>query len=139
MPVPTRLNADAISLAPRVFRTSTVVASPADATETTIASLTIDADLSFGLGVLLIGWCTLTVGTNGASVLTRIRRTSTAGTAVAASGATSATAANLVDRSIACVDTGPTLPGQAYVMTLTVGGATAASTVAAVQLVALVI
>lgn len=139
MPDPFQISGAVVDLAPRVFRDTSVDASPAAAAETVIATLSMPTDLAVGLGVLVIGWCTLTVGTDGVSVLTRIRRDSVAGTAIAASGATSATAATLVDRSIVGFDTSPTFPNEVYVMTLTVGSASAASTVSAVSLVGIVI
>ncbi len=115
------------------------MASPADATETTVAQLTLSGDLIFGLGVLLLGFAAWTVGTAGTAVTVRIRRTNTAGTVVKSSGAMTATAGSLNAKTVVGVDTGPTLPGQVYVLTLTVSAATAVSTVSAVELVALVI
>ena len=139
MPDPFQISGAVVDLAPRVFQDKTVDASPADATETVIATLSMPDDLAVGEGVLVFGWCTLTVGTNGTSILTRIRRDSVAGTAIAASGATTAVAAQLVDRSIVAFDTAPVFPNEVYVMTLTVGAATAASTVSAVSLVGIVV
>jgi len=139
MPEAIRLSADAIDLTPRVLRTATVVASPATTAETTVASLTISRDLSFTLGVVLFGYAAYTVGTAGVSVVVRIRRTNTTGTIIKASGAATRVAANLEADSIVGVDTGPTLPGQVYVLTMTVASASAESTVSAVELVAVVV
>lgn len=139
MPVPIRDTAAGLDLSPRVFTTTTVVGSPADATETIVASVTISGDIAALLGVILIGFAAFTIGTNGTAINARIRRTNAAGTVVVASGAIQGTAANLSERQIVAVDTGPTLPGQVYVMTLTVTGGTAASTVSAATLVALVV
>lgn len=138
MPSPILESARGLDLSPRIFRTSTVVGSPAAASETIIATVTIDSDLAVGAGVLLMGFCTLTVGTSGTAITTKIRRTDTSGATVVTSGATTAAAGNLVDRSIVGFDTGP-VGSQVYVMTLTITAGAAASTVTAVQFAALVV
>lgn len=139
MPDPIKLGAAGIDLSERVFRTATVAASPTDGTETVVASLTIAADLAVTEGILLTGYIAYTVGTSGVSGRVRVRRTSVAGTTIRDSGALSRTAAQLVESPIQIFDTGPTLPNQVYVVTLTVGSGAAASTVSAVELVALVV
>lgn len=139
MTVPTRLLADAIDLSPRVIRSGTVAASPAAATETTICTLTVNRDLQMGLGIVLYGFAAFTVGTSGTAVQLRIRQTDTSGTVVKASGATTRTAANLGSMSILGVDTAPVLPNQVYVLTMTVTSGSAASTVSAAELVAVVV
>lgn len=136
---PFRFGAAGIDLSGRLFRTATVAASPADATETIVASLTIGEDLAVAEGVLLWAYAAYTVGTNGVSVLPRIRRTNAAGTVIIAGGAQTSVAANLDNQGIQGFDSSPSIPGQVYVLTLTVGSATAASTVSAVELVALVV
>lgn len=138
-PVPARLNSDAVDLSTRVFRTATVVGSPAAAAETIIASLTLNRDLAFGLGVLLMGYAAWTVGTDGTSANFRIRRTDVSGTIVKASGLTTRTAAQLAADGILGIDTGPTFPNQVYVMTLIVTAGSAPSTVSAVEFAAIVI
>ena len=138
-PVPTRQSGATVDLSPRVFSTSTVVASPAAAAETIIASLTVNQDLAFGLGVVLIGYAAFTAGTNGVSANLKLRQTDASGSTLKASGLVTVAAASLYDRSIVALDTGPTLPGQVYVMTLTIGSGAAASTVRALSLIALVI
>jgi hypothetical protein len=105
----------------------------------TVATLNITPDLAVMEGVMLWAWASLTVGTDGVSILTRIRRDSLTGTAVKASGATTAVAAQLVDRSIVAFDTGAVLPNEVYVLTMAVGSASAGSTVSAVEFAALVI
>lgn len=139
MPDPIRLDGSAVLLGSRVFQSATVTGSPAAAAETIVCTLPAIPDLAFGLGVILIGWCTLTVGASGTAITTKLRRTNASGQTIATSGATTATAGNLVDRSISAIDTGPTLPGQVYVMTLTVTAGAAASTVSAATLVAVVV
>lgn len=135
---PIRSNAAGLDLSPRVARSGTVAASPTAATETTICTVTIPLDVQPTLGVLLLGFAAFTVGTNGVSANLRLRQTDTSGTVVKATGAVTETAANLDAMSIVGMDTSPPAAG-AYVLTLTVGSASAGSTVSAVSLVALVI
>lgn len=134
-----RLSAAGVDLSPRVKYSTTVVASPAAASETTICSVTIDANVATPLGILLLGWCAYTVGGSGVSVTLKLRRTDTSGTTVATTGATTAVAGNLRHGDVIGFDTGPTLPGQVYVLTMTVGSGAAESTVSAVALAALVV
>lgn len=138
-PVPIRLDADAIALGSRIFQTATVAASPAAGAITTIASLTIDGDVQVTEGILIFGYAAFTVGTDGVSALTQIRRTNTTGTVIKASGALTVVAAQLHDAAIVGFDTGPTLPNQVYVLCLTVGSGSAESAVSAVTLAAVVI
>lgn len=137
MPEEIRLSGAAVDLSPRVRRSATVVASPAAAAETIIATVTIDRDLALGLGVLLLGYAAYTVGTAGVSANFRIRRTNVSGTIVKASGAKTVAATELHDESIVAVDTGASLPNQVYVLTMIVASASAESTVSAVELVAI--
>lgn len=139
MPDPIQIGSAKLDLSERFFRTAAVTASPADATETVIATLSITPDLAVMEGVVLWAWYSVTVGTAGVSLLTRIRRDSLTGTVVKASGATTAAAASLQDRALVAFDTGPSLPNEVYVVTAAVASATAASTVSAVELAALVI
>lgn len=139
MPVPIQESAAALDLTPRYFRTVTVAASPSAATETTIATLTINKDIAQLVGVELVAFAAYTVGTNGVSVNLKIRQTDTSGTTIAATGATTATAANLGALSVAGFDTAGTGTGQVYVLTMTVASGSATSTVSAVYLRALVI
>jgi hypothetical protein len=139
MPDPIRRSAVDLDLSPRYFRTASITGSPATSAEVVVATLNIADDLAVTEGVLLWAWASLTVGTDGVSILTRIRRDSLTGTVIKASGATTAVAAQLVDRSIQGFDTTPTLPNEVYVVTMAVGSATAGSTVSAVELAALVI
>lgn len=139
MPDPIKTGAAGIDLSERFFRTATVTGSPATSAEVVVATLNITPDLAVMEGVMLWAWCSLTVGTDGVSILARLRRDSLTGTVVKASGATTATAAQLVDRAIDGFDTGPSLPNEVYVLTLAVGSASAASTVSAVELAGLVI
>lgn len=128
-----------LDLSPRFFSTDTVAASPSAATETTIATLTIGSQLAVVSGIVLFGYAAYTVGTSGVSVNLKIRQTNTSGATIKATGATTAVAANLGSMDLQGFDTSPTLPGQVYVLTMTVGSGAATSTVSAAALYALVI
>jgi len=132
-------NSGHVDLSTRVKASSSIVASPTGATEVTIATLTISNNLQVATGIDLLGWAAFTVGTNGVSVNLKLRQTGTSGTTVAATGATTATAANLGALSVAGLDTSPVLPGQVYVLTMTVASASATSTVSAVYLRAIIV
>lgn len=139
MPIPIQQGAAALDLSPRVFKSEVVAASPAAAVETTICTLAVQGDLSTALGVLLIGWATYTVGTNGTAVTFKIRQTDTSGTVVATTGAETAAATNLQGKTVMGVDDGQVLPRQVYVLTMTVTAGSAASTVSAATLVAIAV
>lgn len=104
-----------------------------------IASLSLPENVVIASGVQLVGWAALTVGTSGVGLTLRIRQTGLAGAVVATTGATTVTAANLVETGLQGFDTGATLPNQVYVLTATVASGAAASTVSALQLYATII
>lgn len=129
-------------LTPRFTQSTAVVASPTDNTETIIASLTLTDTASPVAGVELIAFAAFTIGTNGTAGNLRIRRTNASGTVIAATGGLTAgvwAATQLAELYVAGFDTGPTLPGQVYVATLTVTAGSAASTVSALYLRALTV
>lgn len=128
-----------VDLSPRFVMSKTVAASPAGSAETTIASITLPANVVQEVGVELTAWAALTVGTSGTAVTLKIRETGTSGATIASTGALTATAANLIQVSAHGLDTAGVLPGQVYVATLTVTGGAAASTVSAVYLRALIV
>lgn len=142
MPVtPIRIASSELDLSQRIVDSTTVVASPAAAAETIIASVTIpDFNiLAVTQRIYLQGWAAFTVGTSGTAVNLRIRQTNVAGTVIAATGALTGgvTAANLLAIDVCGSDA---TPGVAtYVMTLTVTAGAAASTVSAVELIAMVV
>lgn len=136
---PLRLSATGVDLSPRVQRTATVAASPAAGTETIIASLTISGNLATGLGIVLFGWCAVTAGTNAIGGQLQIRKTDASGSVLADSGAVTVVATKLYAPTIFGVDTAPSLPGQVYVLTLTMASGSAESTVSAAQLLAIVV
>lgn len=140
MPAPAiKYDGHAVDLSGRFFNTSSVTASPTAATETIVATLTIGENVALQKAVFLFGSIAFTVGTAGVSANMKIRQTDASGTTLWASGATTVTAANLWEMQGLAVDTGATLPGQVYVITLTVGSANAGSTVSAVQLIGVVV
>ena len=143
MPQPIKYRSDFFDLSQRLQATTTVVASPAAAAETIIASLTIADDLIIVKGILLSGWAAYTVGTSGTAVQLRIRQTNVSGTVVGNTGALTGSqhgAAILSADDVNGFDTTPvTLPGGIYVLTMQVTAGAAASTVSAVWLAALVL
>jgi len=141
---PIQRTIEQVDLSSRFPFSTTVVASPAAAAETIIAQINTRAttnDLAVVSAVVLFGWAAYTVGTNGTAVQLRIRQTQVAGTLVAASGALTGSqhgAAILSADDVAGVDTAPPAGG-IYVLTMQVTAGSAASTVSAVLLNAIVI
>lgn len=137
MPIlPIQRNIEQVDLSARFAHSETVVASPAAAAETIIASVTLQQGIPIVSGVLLFAWATYTVGTNGVTGRLRIRQTDVAGTVKLDGGALTRVAAQLVDDAVHGFDSAPA-DGQIYKLTLTVGSGSAASTVSAVSLVAI--
>src|SRR5438105_15890801 len=114
MPRPIIMAADAIDLSPRVVDTTTIVGSPAAAAETTVASLTVSSDLVVASGILLVGYCAFTVGTNGVGTNLKIHHTNAAGATLGATGLVTATAANLQSLTVMGFDAVPTATGPIY-------------------------
>lgn len=141
MTEPIRIDSGAIDLTQRIISNNTIVGSPATNAETTILSVTIPTDMAALLGVIILWTASYTVGTSGTAVTYKVRRTGTSGATVATSGATTAgiSAGNLVIESGSAFDNGPTLPGQVYVVTMTVTGGAAASTVSAANIIAIAV
>lgn len=138
-PGPIQLGIGHVDLSERFASTTVVGASPALAAETIIATLTLPQNVVLSTGIQLAGWAALTIGTSGVSCNLRIRQTNLPGAVVAASGATSATAASLIETGVQGLDASPTLPGQVYVLTAIIASGAAASTVSACQLFAILI
>lgn len=136
MPVPFIQSANAIDLSARIVGSTTVVASPADNTETIIASVTVPGGLSYATGVLVVAFAAFTVGTSGTAVNLRIRQTTVAGTVIAATGAVNegVTAATQLGERVCWGLDAAAADGQIYKATLTVTGGAAASAVSAVFL-----
>jgi len=133
-----------VDLSPRFLANNTVVASPATAAEVVVATLgPFTGALAVGSGVFILGQVALHVGTSGTSVQYRVRQGTTAGsgTVVFDSGACTSgvTATAFLVENITAFDSSPTLPGQSYCLTVTVGAASAASTASAVSIAGFVI
>jgi len=139
MPLPIQYDGQHLDLSPRVFKSTVVAASPGAATETTICTVTCTGDIAVVAGVILVAFFSITIGTSGALLTYKLRRTDTSGTTLASSGTETVTACQLYGRSIVAFDTGPTMPGQVYVLTATVGSGAATSTVTTPALVAVVV
>jgi hypothetical protein len=138
---PTVYGADLIDLSKRFGYTSTVAASPAASTITTIATLNIQALLGVSgvnSAVWLEGFAAYTVGTNGVSVLLEIRQTNTVGTSKGSTGATTAVAANLGALSVNAIDLAPPTGG-VYVLCMTVASGSASTTVSQCFLSAVIV
>jgi hypothetical protein len=136
MPQPISYDSQRLDLTKRVQVTSAITGSPAGAAETIIATLNLlgFADTAILGGIDLSGWAAFTVGTSGTAITMRVRQTNVAGTVVASTGALTGgiAAGNLVAQDVEAFDV---TPGVAtYVLTLTVTGGAAASTVSAVKL-----
>lgn len=139
MPSPLQQSAAVLDLSPRVFRTATVVASPAAATETIIASVTLNQDIFVTTGVLLLGWAAFTAGTNAVGGQLKLRRTDASGQTVKDSGAVTVVATKLYSPDIVAFDAFQAAPGAIYVLTLTCASGSAETTVSAVSLIALAV
>ena len=136
LPQTIQVSGAGVDLGPRMGGNNTITASPAAASETVVGTIPAIADsVVVSKGIFLNFCIAYTVGTSGTAVTYRIRQGTTAGsgTVVYTSGAITSgiAAANLVVESINGFDASPTLPGQAYCLTLTVTAGAAASTVSA--------
>lgn len=144
MPVPPiTQNSVGLDLTARMQLTTTVAASPAGASETIIATLTLNpgpAACSIQSGIMLNGWAAYTLGSTPTSCQLRIRQTNVAGTVVADTGAMTGghnTAGFLVADDVNGFDSGA--GAAVYVLTLTVAGAGSASAVSKLYLLATLI
>lgn len=126
-------------LSPRVQTYTTVDASPAGSTETVIATLDLlgFGDLAVTSGILLFGWAAFTVGTSGDGVELQIKQTDASGTAIAATGLVTETAADLDEITVGGFDAGAGV--ESYALTMTVHSGAAASAVSALMLAAVVV
>ncbi len=136
MPQPIQYDAAHLDLSSRFYSATWNSASPAAAAETTIATLTLAGDLAVTQGVYLLGFCAFTMGTNGVSATLKIRRTNTSGATIATSGATLGVATGIYQPAILGVDPNPVPNTTVYVLTLTIGSGSAASTVTTANLIA---
>lgn len=141
MPHPINLGAAGIDLSQRFFQSTAVAASPSGTAETTVCTVTCSGDIAAVAGVYLFAQVAYTVAGSGTAVTYKLRQTGTSGSTIFTSGATTAgiAAANLVTESVQGFDASPVLPGQVYVLTLTVTGGSGSSTVSAASLFAVVV
>lgn len=122
---------------PYIVASSNVAASPAAAAETAVCTVAGIETQGSGFPVLLDATASLTIGTAGVSCRLRIRQGSgTGGAVVYDTGANTVTAASLYTFSLNAFDNPPEWDNGAYTLTITVGSASAASTVSAAQLIA---
>lgn len=135
MPDPISMNIGRVDLTDRFIENHTVAASPAAGAITTVATLTWSPQSSPTIvnGALLEAAIAFTVGTNGVTALLQIRRGTSAGTIIASTGAVTVVATNLVALSTQGIDQVAFNPGQAWVVCLTIGSGSAASTVSSVS------
>lgn len=135
-------------LSTRVASSSAIVASPATAAEVVVATITgIASDIPVMSGVFLTGGASYTIGTAGTSTHVRIRTGTTAGagTIIADTGPLNAgvTQTALVSQDVQGFDTGASggsVPAvTSYCLTVSVSGASAASTVTQVNLTAIIV
>lgn len=134
-------SARALDLSARFAVSTAVVASPAAAAETIVASVTIPGNLTIVSGVYVGGWLAYTIGTSGTACEVRLRQTNVAGAVKGDTGPMTGghnTAGQLVADDVNGFDTTP-VAGGVYVMTLQVTAGAAISTVSAVMLFCLVV
>lgn len=120
---------------PGLYVSTTVVASPAAAAETTIGQVQVTTDAA--AVVAMMGFVSYTVGTSGTAVRLRIRADSLTGTVVADSGALTRTAATLVGDFVVGSPTQVEIASRLFVLTMQVTAGAAASTVSALMLMAI--
>ncbi len=125
---PITLSGAALDLSGRVAQNTTVVASPAGASETIVASVTVPSGIVITSGVLVVCVFGVTIGTNGVSYRARVRNTNVTGTVVGDTGVVTASAASLYEVTVIGFDTAA-VAGTLEKVTLTVASGSASSTV----------
>jgi hypothetical protein len=120
--------------------TSTIVASPAAASETIVATTGPIGLIYDGAAVFVWWFCELTIGTSGVSLNAKLRRgAALTSTLVNVGQARTVVAGNLVSFSGCYVDNAAGASAPQYSLTLTVGSGAAASTLTDVMLLAAVL
>ena len=126
-----------MSVPANFFTTTTVTASPADSTETVIATLSGLTELLPGLDVKLIAQCNITTQAATTAVVLKLRRTGVSGTQVGTT-CTHTIPGGAAAVSMLCTawatDNLGTFSGEVYVLTATCTSAAGASTVNTVRL-----
>lgn len=135
---PIILGGGAIDLTRRITKTSTVIGSPAAAAETIVATTpAVDAQLGYSLALVFFNLA-YTIGTNGTACTVQIRQTAAlTGASKFTTGAQTGghnTATQLVADDVMAWDTSPATQ---YTVSLQVTSGSAASTVSAVQGIAI--
>jgi hypothetical protein len=138
VPAPIHETAAGLDLSPRVFVTTTTIGSPANQTEAVVARVTVAGDVALVLGVVLIGWLAIRVGTSGTSLRMRVRQTGLGGTVLADTDAVTEAAGSNVTRFALGLDQAAVLP-QVYALTSQTADAVATSTVLIPTLVAIAV
>lgn len=121
-----------MSVPANFFDTYTVTASPADATETVIATLNGLTELLPNLTVHLDAWADISADASATDMRLRIRRASVSGTSVVGpftQATTDVTAGTASVGTIQGSDAPGDFAGQVYVLTVVMTGAVGASTV----------
>jgi hypothetical protein len=140
MPAPAiRYDGHAVDLSGRFFSSTAITGSPALAAETIVCTLTIGENVSLQQAAYLFASVAFTVGTSGTGATLRIRQTNTSGTVLYTTGAQTVVAGNLWETAGQGIDTAGVFPGQIYVVTLQITSGSAASTVSAASLIAMVV
>jgi hypothetical protein len=120
-----------------ITQSYTVVASPADSTETVVASVVAPPSLFSGQSFKVAFWANVTAEGSATAVVVKLRRTSLTGTQVGATltyASTDILAALAFDVQSYALDGRVDTAGQIYVATLTVTTAAGASVVNAAYL-----
>ena len=117
---------------PSLYITNTVVASPAAAAETIIATVPVTTDGA--VPILIVGWAALIVGTNGTAVTLRVRPDSATGTPSTSTGAIPAAAGTPVAIPILASFSASEMGARSFNLTAQITAGSATSTVSAVCL-----
>lgn len=134
-----RLSALGIDLGPKVFRSTSVAASPAAATETVVCTVTATGISASSAGVIVMGSGAFTMGTDGTGYTLKLRQTGTSGTTLISTGIIDLAATKLGTGSLVGFDAAPSTPSQVYVLTATITLGSAPSTFSGASLVAIVL
>ena len=120
--------------------TNTIIASPALAAETIVATTGAISQVYDGASIFLFWFCELTIGTSGISLNAKLRRgAALTSTLVNVGQARTVVAGNLVSFSGVYFDNAGIVAGVQYSLTLTIGSGAAASTLTDVALLAAVL
>lgn len=141
MPQPIQYDAAHLNLSSRIFTSTAITGSPSGTAETVVCTVTTSGDIAALAGCVVMFAVAYTVAGSGISARYRIKQTGTGGSTVFDSGVTTAgiAAAALVSENVQGFDASPVLPGQVYVLTVTIGSGSGASTVSAANGIVIVV